>query len=75
MPSAVGPAALRLRTNISGKSIVPTYVTSIICNTFTPQIKGSFYGLNVMHHNHSSPGVLQLPWCATTLQWNVPVHT
>ena len=24
-----------------------------------------------MYHNHSSPGVLQLPWCATTSQWNV----
>ena len=42
-----------------------------VCNTFTPQIKGSFWGLNVMYHNHSSPGVLQLPWCATTSQWNV----
>ena len=40
------------------------------CNTFTPQIKGSFCGLNVMYHNHSSPGVLQLPWCATISQWN-----
>ena len=36
-----------------------------ICNTFTPQIKGSCCGLNVMYH--SSPGVLQLPWCTTTL--------
>ena len=24
-----------------------------------------------MYPNHSSPGVLQLPWCATTSQWNV----
>ena len=24
-----------------------------------------------MYHNHSSPGVLQLPWCATASQWNV----
>ena len=30
-----------------------------------------FCGLNVMYHNHSSLGVLQLPWCATTSQWNV----
>ena len=45
---------------------------SCICNTFTHQIiKGSFCGLNVMYHNHSSPGVLQLPWCANTSQWNV----
>ena len=52
----------------------------MICNTFTPQIKGSFCGLNVMYHNHSSPGVLQLlsgMWynfpveCGTTFQWNV----
>ena len=43
----------------------------MICNTFTPQIKGSFCGLNVMYHNHSSPGVLQLSWYATTSQWNV----
>ena len=42
-----------------------------LCNPFTPQIKGSFYGLNVMYHNHSSPGVLQLPRCATISQWNV----
>ena len=35
------------------------------CNTFSPQIKGSFSSLNVMYHNLSSPGVLQLPWCAT----------
>ena len=42
-----------------------------ICNTFTPQIKRNFYGLNVMYHNHSSPGVLQLSWCATASQWNV----
>ena len=35
------------------------------------QIKGSFCDLNVMHHNHSSPGVLQLPWCAAISQWNV----
>ena len=40
-------------------------------NTFTPQIKGSSCGLNVMYHNHSSPGVLELPWCATTSQWKV----
>ena len=45
---------------------------SCICNTFTHQIiKGNFCGLNVMYHNHSSPGVLQLPWYATTSQWNV----
>ena len=24
-----------------------------------------------MYHNHSSPGVLQLPWCVTTSHWNV----
>ena len=42
-----------------------------LCNPFTLQINGSFYGLNVMYHNHSSPSVLQLPWCATTSQWNV----
>ena len=41
------------------------------CNTFTPQIKGSFCGLNVMYHNHGSSCVLQLPWCATTSQCNV----
>ena len=35
------------------------------CNTFTPQIKGSFCSLNVIYHNLSSPGVLQLPWCGT----------
>ena len=44
--------------------------TRRICITFTPQIKGSFCGLNVMYHNHNSPGVLQLPWYATTSQWN-----
>ena len=44
---------------------------SIQCNTFTPQLNGSFCGFNVMYHNYSSPGVLQLPWCATTSQWNV----
>ena len=27
--------------------------------------------LKVMYHNHSPPGVLQLPWYATTSQWNV----
>ena len=31
----------------------------------------SFCGLNVMYHNHISPGVLQLPCCATASQWNV----
>ena len=42
-----------------------------ICNTFTPQIKGNFCGLNAIYHNHSSPYVLQLSWCATTSQWNI----
>ena len=48
-------------------------VYNYTCNTFTPQIKGSasFCGINVMYLNHSSPGVLQLPWRATTFQWNV----
>ena len=29
-----------------------------------------------MYHNHSSPGVLQLPWCATTslVCYNFPVE-
>ena len=30
-----------------------------ICNTFTP-LKRSFCSINVMYHNHSSPGMLQL---------------
>ena len=41
---------------------------TLVCNTFTPQIKGICCGLNVMH---SSPGVLQLPLkCATTSHRN-----
>ena len=42
-----------------------------LINTFTPLIKSNFCGLNVMYHNYSSPGMLQLPWCATTSQQNV----
>ena len=52
---------------------VSYYVSRLLtspCNNFTPQIKGSFCSLNVMYHNHSSLGVLQLPWCATTYHWN-----
>ena len=45
--------------------------SGVVYNTFIPQIKGSFCGLNVMYHNHSSAGVVQLPCCATTFQWNV----
>ena len=41
-----------------------------VCNAFTPQIKGSYYSLKAMYHNHSSPDVLQLPWCAITSKWN-----
>ena len=41
------------------------------CNIFTLQIKGSFCCLNIMYHNHSFPGVLHFPYCATTSQWNV----
>ena len=48
--------------------ITPVHINQ--CNTFTPQIKGSFCGINMLYHNHSSPGVLQLPWCAITFQWN-----
>ena len=53
-------------------STTNTYVSyNTVCTTFTPQIKGSLCGLNVMYHNHSSPGALQLPCCAITSQWNV----
>ena len=27
--------------------------------------------MNVIYHSHSSPGVLQLSWCAITSQWSV----
>ena len=50
---------------------VSMYVCMHVCNTCTPQIKVSFCGLHVMYHNHSSPGLLQLSWGATTSQWNV----
>ena len=50
---------------------IPSHNLKVTCNTFTTQIKGSFCGSNVMYHNHNSPGVLQLPWCTTTFQWNV----
>ena len=66
-PRAAGPWA----EGIHIRHITSAYVTTNICNTFASQIKGSFCGLNMMYHNHSSPGVLQLPWCATTSQWNV----
>ena len=63
-PKARGP-----RVDILGRAQVT--VLQPLCNTFTPHIEGSLCGLNVMYHNHNSPGVLQLPWCATTSQWNV----
>ena len=52
--------------------------TYVQCNTFTPQIKGSFCGLNVMYVSQQPqlPGVLQLPWSATTSQvcYNFPME-
>ena len=44
-----------------------------ICNTFTPQIKGSLCDLNVMYHNHSSPGALQLPSGMHTIVLQLPL--
>ena len=43
-----------------------TYI--YICNTFTPHIKASRHAAYIMLH---SLGVLQLPKCGTTSQWNV----
>ena len=43
---------------------VHMYICTYVYNTFTSKIKGSFCSLNVIYHNHSSPGVLtvlQLP--------------
>ena len=42
--------------------------TYTLCNTYTPHIKRSFRCLNVVYHNRSSPGMLQLPRCTTTSQ-------
>ena len=61
---ARGCAVTEVSVDISGKSW--PHKLYMLCNTFTPQIKESFCGLNVRYHNHGSPGVLQLPWCATT---------
>ena len=68
-PRAAGPRA----KGIHIRQILNGHVTTIICNTFTPQIKGICCGLNVMYHIpqlqvcYNFPGVLQLPLeCATT---------
>ena len=45
------------------------HVETLICYhayvTLSNLRSRKLYGLNVMYHNHSSLGVLQLSWCAT----------
>ena len=64
------PSRHTYQAYISGKS-PHGHGTTIICNTFTPQIKGICCGLNVMYH------IPQLSRCVTTslvcynFHWNV----